>query len=316
MAVAVDGSRVECPRTQANQETLKCAGREKTGPQLQLTALRHLGSGLLWDWRVGPGVESERSHLREMIDTLPVGALLVADAGFTGYDLFRAILDGGRHLLIRIGSNVRLIDGLVPDEADPAIVHLWPTEMRQKHLPAIRLRLITIRDGEQTIHLVTDLPAARLPDEQAHAFYRQRWGMEVGFRTLKQTMGHRTMRSRSPERAVMELHWAVVGQTILEAMTVEAQRSSEHASPAEAQRVVRTAMRKGRQRCRNRWLHNALTQATRDDYTRRRPKTSRNYPRKKTQTPPGHPKRRPASLGEVQEHKALTALTDPEPLAA
>ena len=105
MAVAVDGSRVECPRTQANQETLKCAGREKTGPQLQLTALRHLGSGLLWDWRVGPGVESERSHLREMIDTLPVGALLVADAGFTGYDLFRAILDGGRHLLIRIGSN-------------------------------------------------------------------------------------------------------------------------------------------------------------------------------------------------------------------
>ena len=130
---------------------------------------------------------------------------------------------------------VRLIDGLVPDETDPAIVHLWPTEMRQKHLPAIRLRLITIRDGEQTIHLVTDLPAARLPDEQAHAFYRQRWGMEVGFRTLKQTMGHRTMRSRSPERAVMELHWAVVGQTILEAMTVEAQRSSEHASPAEAQ---------------------------------------------------------------------------------
>lgn len=315
-AFAVDGSRVECPRTQANQEALKCAGREKTGPQLQLTALRHLGSGLLWDWRVGPGVEAERSQLREMIDALPAGALLVADAGFTGYDLFRAILDGGRHLLIRVGSNVRLIEGLTPDEKDPTVVHLWPTEKRQKHLPAIRLRLITICDGQQTIYLVTDLPAERLSEEQTHVFYEQRWGMEVGFRTLKQTMGHRTMLSRSPERAAMELHWAVVGQALLEAMAVEAQGNPDHVSPAEAQRVVRTAMRKGRQRCRSGWLQNALAHATRDNYIRRRPKTSRDYPRKKTQKPPGHPKRRPASFEEVQAHKTLTTPPGPNHFAA
>ena len=30
---AADGSRVKVPRTQANQEVLKCAGKKKTGPQ-------------------------------------------------------------------------------------------------------------------------------------------------------------------------------------------------------------------------------------------------------------------------------------------
>jgi hypothetical protein len=43
---AVDGSRLECPRTRANQQVLKCAGREKTGPQLFLTTLLHIGTGL------------------------------------------------------------------------------------------------------------------------------------------------------------------------------------------------------------------------------------------------------------------------------
>ena len=316
VAFAVDGTRVECPRTIANQDQLKCAGREKTGPQLQLTALRHLGTGLVWDWRIGPGVEPERGHLREMLSALPAGALLVADAGFTGYDLFRAVLEGGRHLLIRVGSNVRLLEGLEPDESDPEIVHLWPTRKQEGNHPPIRLRLLRILDGDKTMCLVTDLPAERLSLEQAGALYRQRWGMEVGFRTLKQTMGHRRMLSRNPDRARRELHGAMVGLTLIERMGVEAQGRPDRVSPAKVQRLVRTAMnRPGNPRSRH-WLRNALAHATLDSYVRRRPKASRDYPRKKKQRPPGHPILRPASPEEVQQFQSLTHPNSPETLAA
>jgi len=76
-AFAVDGSRVECPRTQANERELKCAGRKKTGPQLFVTTLLHMGTGLPWDFRIGPGTASERRHLEDMLPDLPRRSLVV-----------------------------------------------------------------------------------------------------------------------------------------------------------------------------------------------------------------------------------------------
>jgi hypothetical protein len=83
-AFAADGSRLECPRTAANAAELKCAGKKRTAPQLFLTALGHMGTGLLWDYRIGPGTASEVRRLEEMVPTLPTRALVVADAGFAG----------------------------------------------------------------------------------------------------------------------------------------------------------------------------------------------------------------------------------------
>ena len=48
VAFAVDGSRVECPRTESNETALGCGGRKGTGPQFWLTTLWHMGTGLPW----------------------------------------------------------------------------------------------------------------------------------------------------------------------------------------------------------------------------------------------------------------------------
>jgi hypothetical protein len=90
-ALAVDGSRVECPRTAANERELGCAGKKRTTPQLFLTTVYHLGTGLPWSYQIGPGTDSERNHLRAMLGRLPDRCLLVADAGFVGYELVHAI---------------------------------------------------------------------------------------------------------------------------------------------------------------------------------------------------------------------------------
>ena len=107
-AFAADGSRVECPRTAANEKALKCAGKKKTGPQLFVTTLWHMGTGVPWDFRIGPGTASERRHLEEMLADVPPRSLLVADAGFTGYEFYGRILAAKQRFLLRVGSNVHL----------------------------------------------------------------------------------------------------------------------------------------------------------------------------------------------------------------
>ena len=49
-----------------------------------LTTMWHVGTGLPWDWRLGPSDSSERDHLKQMIAALPAHALVTADAGFVG----------------------------------------------------------------------------------------------------------------------------------------------------------------------------------------------------------------------------------------
>jgi hypothetical protein len=108
----VDGTKVDCPMTAANEEAFGLASRKKSWPQQLLTVLFHVGSGLPWAFARGGARDSERSHLLAMLDLLPAGAPLLADAGFTGYDLLAAVIAGGRSFVIRVGGNVRLLTRL------------------------------------------------------------------------------------------------------------------------------------------------------------------------------------------------------------
>src|SRR4029077_18060374 len=130
---AVDGSRQEAPHTAANEAALGCAGRDKTAPQVFITTVWHLGLGLPWDFRVGTGTDSERRHAAAMVDGLPPRALLVADAGFVGYDLCRQLVQSNRSFLLRVGGNIRLVQKLGYYQRERGdIVYLWP-QQRQRN---------------------------------------------------------------------------------------------------------------------------------------------------------------------------------------
>lgn len=292
-----DGSKVDCPMTVANEESIGCSSRKKSWPQMLLTVLFHAGTGLPWAFARGGARSSERSHLLQMLDTLPARALLLADAGFTGYDLLKAVLGGGRSFVIRVGSNVRLLTklGYAVREFD-GLVYLWPDAKRAKGLEPLVLRLVTLTDGRnRTIHLLTDvLDAGRLSDAAAVEMYKLRWGAELLFRSLKQTLGRRKLLSDSPDHARVELDWAVVGLWLLGLMNAHAAGASARRSTASALRAARSAMagRGG-----SPWR--ALSRAVLDDYRRRRLKKARHWPHKKRDKPPGDPKARTATAEEV-----------------
>ena len=305
---AGDGSRLEMPRTEANEIVFGCAGRDKTGPQLQLTVLYHLGTGLPWAWQSGPGTDSERHHLRAMLATLPENALLVLDAGFTGYELMCELDRRGIRFLIRVGANVTLLSQLgLEEEPQQDSVWLWPQAHR--HQPPLCLRLIRRRTRSsetgalESMCLVTNVmdPQA-LSDEQAGEFFRDRWGVEVGFRSFKQTMEHHKLRSRAPQQVLDELYWAMVAYVLLGLMSVDALTRTNHdprqLSVAEGLRTVREALRTRKPwRRRSGWdLH--LAAARKDTYVRKSSKRARDWPHKKHESPPGLPNIRAATAKE------------------
>jgi IS4 transposase len=318
VAFAVDGSRVECPRTKANEEALGCGGRKGTGPQFWLTTLWHMGTALPWAWKTGPSTDAERTHLRDMLSLLPAAALLVADAGFTGYELLRDIVAGGRNFLVRVGSNVQLLKQLGYAEVeDGQTVYLWPAKFQKANQPPLVLRLIVLerksRKKSKKMYLLTNLPADRLSDKQASILYGMRWGVELFYRSMKQTLSRRKMLSRSPGRAQAELSWTLVGLQLLGLLSVEQIiRSGKDPlswSVATSLQVVRLAAQDSKPRgSRRGGLMGCLGRALKDRYQRKSSKKARNWPHKKKESPPGAPKTRQATAAETIKAKKLRAM--------
>jgi Transposase DDE domain len=331
----VDGSIFDCPRTAANEQAFGSSGRRNGGPQQLVTCLFHVTSGLIWCWRRGGVKEnSERRQLRQMLHLLPPNAMVLADAGFHGYDLSRLLLRQGSSFLMRVGNNVSLITQLgyaVREWKDT--VYLWPPQQRKragckgpigKHLDGVRpplvLRLIRLKDAKgRPICLLTNvLEKSRLSNAAAARMYRLRWGIEVMWRGLKQTMGHHKMLSGTPERAASELDWAMAGLWMLQLISVrrmvESGRLPRRYSPASSLRVLRQAMNGRRHERRS--LKIQLNEAVMDEYQRCRSKKARNNMHKRPQHPPGEPVARMATRAERRLAQRILDHPPPNSLAA
>jgi len=311
LAFAADGTRTMLPRTAQNERAFGGATRDKGAPELALTSLFHLGTGLPWTWRIGPGPESEQVHLRRMVSWLPRRSLLIADAGFTSFDLLCSLQQRGVQFLVRMGSNRTLLTGIedVKVRVRGELVWFWPQKKQSQAAP-LMLRLVRIeRPNHHPMCLVTSVLDERvLTDRQIGQFYRMRWGQEVFHRSFKRTLGQHIMHSASPGEARRELDWALMAYLILGLWTVCAQIEA-HQDPldwsvAQALRIVRRHLLATGPSAGIRCLIARLRHAVKDHYVRRGPKAARHWPHKKTDHPPGLPRLRQATPKE--KHRATT----------
>ena len=342
---ACDGSRVELPRTRSNEAAYspkkatkknrkggkknrrgkkQCITRPKrqseqsiakktNSPQMWLTMFWHVGTGLPWAWRTGPSDSSERSHLQEMLPELPENSLITADAGFVGYDLWRSIHDSGRSFVIRIGANVRLLKKLGCAREYDHIVYLWPSAVAKKHQEPLKLRIVWVHNGKHRMCLATNvLSKSRLSDREIVRIYKARWGVELFFRTFKQTFGRRKLRSHAAENARLELNWSLIGLwsicLLAQRTLAESGRDPCRLSAAAAIKAVQCTLRDYRVRPEypEEVLWSMLRVALLDDYKRSSSKTSRDYPRKKVRQRTGVPKILVASRAQRLAVRELT----------
>lgn len=322
----MDGSEFAVPRTQSNQTAFTTNGKSKrqrrkkkkskqidklrSNPRILMTTLFHCALGLPWDWRLGSKSDNERSQLLEMLPSLPKHALIVGDAGFVGYDFLSAILANSTDLIVRVGSNVKLLKQLGYVRQSANTVYIWPASAaRKKQLPLV-LRQVVINDGKKPIYLVTTVLSNRLSPNQIAKIYRDRWGIELYHRHVKQTLDRRKMLSRKAENAFVELEWTILGFL---AMTLYAchEFNRQHLplslmSPAGVIRAFqRTLHDYMHQHEKRNTLRKLIVAAVKDTYKRNSNKSSRDYPRKRKHKSPGKPLIKIANKTQIQLAKEL-----------
>jgi len=251
--IAFDGSRVTAPRTVSNEKAL-CAPnygkgvRAKYGkklskgmrrkqneknkpqapaPQAWVTLFYHMCLRLPWSWRLGPSNSSERDHAKEILaqEKFPKNTLFCGDAGFVGYPIWSSILQAGGHFLIRVGGNVKLLSEQADiKRLDNNIVLCWPKQRMNSGDPPLRLRLVKVTVGKTSMWMLTSIvDRAQLTKKQIVRFYKMRWGIEVEFRGLKETLGKRKLRCRNSDRLISELDWAIRSMAIAELLATRQQ---------------------------------------------------------------------------------------------
>ena len=352
--IAFDGSRATAPRTPAN-EAAYCAANHGKGttaqyrkkktkgmrrernaknkpqppaPQMWMTLMWHMGLRLPWAWRLGPSDASERDDVMAMVaeEDFPQNTLFCGDAGFIGYPLWSAMTKAGHDFMVRAGANVYLQvkteTGTVVKEGRERIVVCWPKDAQRAGLPPLRLRLIHTRIKRTKVWLLTSvLERTRLTRAQSVRLYQMRWGIELEFRGLKQTLDRSELRCRAAERARVELDWAILGMAVAELfalreqMAAQALRESGTKRDVPAKRSLAGAMRALRWCLRNRdeavkagaSLPDRLRAAVIDEYKRPTSKGARYRPQNPDKKPLGDPKLRVLTAEEKQNLRKIKA---------
>lgn len=350
--IGFDGSRATTPRTVSNEQAF-CApnygngkrakyGKKKSkglrrkrnkqnktqpqAPQAWITMMWNMNLRLPWTWRLGPSNSSERDHVREMLEQeeFPENTLFCGDAGFVGYPLWSSICKlPNKHFLVRVGGNVNLIS----EKADikkcgGGVVLCWPKGRMDSGDPPLRLRLLKVKVGKTTMWMLTSvLDARKLSKKQIIRIYKMRWGIEVEFRGLKQTIDKHTLRCRNSDRLLVELDWSIRAMAVGELIALREQfRADDNSdatydpqdrSLANTMRSLRKCMRQlHKYSTRDEGLLYALSQAVVQRYHNHTDKRSRYLPKNPDKKPLGDPTIRKLNANQsskLKKHKQKAA---------
>lgn len=339
--MAFDGSRATAPRTKANEKAF-CAPNYGQGekakygkkvspesprqteapePQVWLTLMWHMGLRLPWTWRLGPSNSVERKHVLDILkaENFPEKTLFCGDAGFVGYEFWKAIMEKPAHFLVRVGANVKLLSEYADiKKKGGGIVLCWPKGMMDSDKPPLRLRLVRVKVGKRPMWLLTSvLSEKELTKKQMARYYESRWGVEVEFRGLKQTIDKHKLKCRNDGRLLAELDWSLLGMAFAELLSLSQQIPKERSkdssnydpkdrSLAETVRALRWSMRNLDEAFdANNCLLSKLTQALVQRYKNNTDKKARYRPRKR-KNKLGDPEIRKLTAAERIKLKKLT----------
>lgn len=336
LALAVDGSRADTPRTKSNEKAFsaknygkgsKAKSRTKwknkkkrskklsapVKPQMWLTLIWHMGLKMPWTWKTGASTSSERHHLMDLLkaESFPENTLFCGDAGFVGYELWNSILEAGHHFLVRVGGNVRLLTDLECVRHRDGIVCVWPDAAARRRQPPLVLRLIQIQNERGTMSLVTSVLSERkLSNASVARLYTMRWGIELQFRSLKQTFGRGQLHSRTAACSYVEMDWSLVGLWMVQLFAVKEQikvaRPPDGSSVSLSLSIIQDAMNMYHESALNgQALNHQLREAVKDEYVRTGSKSARYQPNKKDKPSATQPLLLKAT---TKQHKAFREL--------
>ncbi|WP_409497457.1 IS4 family transposase, partial [Amycolatopsis sp. cmx-11-12] len=199
--MAVDGVIFNLPDTEDNEEGFgRCGGKNPAPfPQARVAALVECGTRAVVAAEIDPWKEQERAQVARLLPVFEPGMLVLADAGFYSYELWKAAAETGAGLVWRVQSELNLpvlsvlADGSYLSEVGDPRQKRHNREYERKRRASgiavdyIQLRVIEYeipnRDGRnEIIRLITTIlePVEASAAELA-AVYHERWEEESVF---------------------------------------------------------------------------------------------------------------------------------------
>lgn len=239
LVVAMDGSTLEAPDTEANQEAFgrpaSPSGGQSAYPLIRIVGLVEVGTHVLFGAVLGNYATGEVTLARRVVPHLRAGMLCLADRYFPGYPLWKQATETGADLVWRVRRRIHFpVEEQYPDGS----FRSWfrpprPTKGQPKG-EQIPVRVIDYRvEGpevkEETIRIITsimDWQAA--PASELAELYHERWEFETALDELKTHMrGARTvLRSQTPELVRQECHGLLLAHFALRGLMHEAALSA------------------------------------------------------------------------------------------
>jgi hypothetical protein len=235
-----------------------------------------------------------------MLHLLPKFALIVADAGYVGFELTEKLIEKNVFFLIRMSSQGAFYtDQETPvDEFHDGSVYYWPKRRKERGLPPLRGRLLCVRSRKQKrdVWLFTNVEdKTRLSLDQAATFYRWRWESEGFFRTYKRTLKKIKLMSQTVRLVHREAEASMIATQLLLIQGALAMPVATHpktmpipCSPRKTLLEIRTEIEHPKQRRIS--FFRRLAKAQRERRTRHTPKEKRQWPRRKAHQPPSPPR--------------------------
>jgi hypothetical protein len=292
-----DGTRQACPRTAELEQRLGTFGKEGSPPMIWNTSVVHLTLGFPLCWRLGKGGKaSERSHLIFMLRWLPAAALIVADAGYVGYEVTATMILANVSFLIRMSSNATFYSEAneALEEFREGIVYYWPKTQQNEGKPPLGGRLMRIHSSRHKtdVWLFTNVQdPQQLPLETAGVCYRWRWENEGFFRTYKRTLKKVALMSRTLRLVHREVEASMIATQLLlcqGALAMPVPQTGSLPVMCSPRGVLLEARRDISGRKQSKPFSERIAQAQREQRVRSSAKQKREWPRRKPHTSP-HP---------------------------
>jgi len=224
----VDGSTLQAPDTDANQEEWPQPSSQQSGlgfPMLRICAITSLATGALCGFAEGPykGKETgETALLRSMFDRLQAGDVLLGDCYFCSFFMI-ALLQKRKVDVVfrqhqcretnfrqgqRLGPKDHIVRWSKPQRPS------WMDESTYAELPdeiVVRELAVTVTvpgfRPEEIIVVTTLTNSQRYSREALSDLFRQRWHVELDLRSIKVQMHMEDLRCTWPEMVRKEI-WA------------------------------------------------------------------------------------------------------------
>jgi transposase IS4-like protein/DDE family transposase len=224
--VSLDGTTLDAQDTGPNwahfggPSTKGPSGKRLRGafPQVRLLALAECGTRALIAAVTGGYRAGEKTLARQLLPRLAAGMLLLADANFACWQLWRDAAATGADLLWRAGAALSLpVDEVLPDGTYLSRLKA-PRHLRRHGAADITVRVIEYRledaSGEvtETFTLITTLlDPGQAPARELAELYHARWEIETALGAFKTEMkgAGMVLRSKTPAGAEQEI-WALL----------------------------------------------------------------------------------------------------------